>query len=524
MIRISKAKNNAPTAYLNGRPLLSRHNPQEEVRRYIDKTLSEPYPPAVIIIGDILNYFAIEIKRRCPTAIVISLHFDRRLIAKTPLKSVSSYIVEQGAELHGCLAAHLTELDVHGLQIIEWMPSVQAFPKQATVARQAAADLLNMQNGNISTTAFFGRRWIRNAFKNFLSMDEVGRLPQSGKPILIAASGPTLAKSIPYLKEHRSSVMLWALPSAVSASLDSLIEPDLVVLTDPGYYSLLHFYPLEGFQRVPIAMPLTATKSVRSFSSLTIPINQGFFFEHDLLSLAHIDATQVPPNGSVAGTALELTAGKGPATVIAGLDFAADDIHSHVRPHMFEPFLAKTTSRIDPLLTRKYGRSRTHQASHDTHALKGPLRTYADWFSRYLARSGRCVYRLFPSDVRIEGFVEMEGADLARLCRGHKNEGPVLLESTHLLPLKKRKSLASVLLSRWIASILQMQSRNSDLPVSTSSFFNSNELLLVYFVDARNVLKIFSEKKHIYKIGDFAGPLAATVSFLHEIASQINMR
>ena len=91
-------------------------------------------------------------------------------------------------------------------------------------------------NGSCATAAAMGRLWMRSAVLNLVSIDAVldGDVLRPGRPVVIAASGPTLARCIPDIARVRDRVELWALPSAAPALAAAGLQPDLVVLTDPG--------------------------------------------------------------------------------------------------------------------------------------------------------------------------------------------------------------------------------------------------------------------------------------------------
>jgi len=522
MVEIAYASDKSQIAYVDGRPLLSRYNPAGEIKRFVDRVIPPSSPGAVVVLGDVFLYIGTEIASRLPGTTVISILYDSDLAKPASSDDHFALHFDSAEQLRRDIEAHLTELDMQSLRIVEWDPSSKTFPEKAEKARRIILDLLNTQSGNITTTAFFGKRWILNAVENFLMTDRVGAFSPPSKPVLITASGPTLQSALEAIKRNRAAFELWSLPSAACALYSSDIVPDLFILTDPGYYSLLHFHPLEGRSKVPVAMPLTATRGVWKFASRVLPLNQGFFFEKTLLSVYGKKAMSISPNGSVAGTALELSSRQGSVTVFAGLDFSADDIHTHIRPHMFDMIFDSAARRDRPVLAQKYERLYKQHYSPIFARRKGPLESYASWFERHMGRFNGNVYRLCPSKVHIRGFMEIGPNDLESIgSKGDNGHAPRFSPQPVQAFYERRETLKDMLQS-WIESLTTFCSRNNDLPITTSSFFTQNELLLTYFIETRMVLSILGFRSHDLSVGDFAEPIDNSVAFLQGLENRIS--
>ena len=213
MVEIAHASDNSQIAYVDGRPLLSKYNPAGEIKRFVDRVIPASSPGAVVVLGDVFLYIGTEIANRLPETTVISILYDPDLAKPTSSEYHFALQFDSIEQLRRDLEAHLTELDMQSLSVVEWDPSSRTFPKKAETARQILTDLLNTQSGNIATTAYFGKRWIRNAVDNFLMTDRLGTFSTSSKPVLIAASGPTLRTAIATIKKNRAAFELWSLPS-----------------------------------------------------------------------------------------------------------------------------------------------------------------------------------------------------------------------------------------------------------------------------------------------------------------------
>ena len=92
-------------------------------------------------------------------------------------------------------------------------------------------------------------------------------------PVFIAASGPSLKESFPFLKRYSDRIILAALPSSLRALKSESIIPDLVIHTDPGFWAKEHLKYLPD-KKIPIIMPLTSA-FVPETDNPIILFNQG---------------------------------------------------------------------------------------------------------------------------------------------------------------------------------------------------------------------------------------------------------
>jgi hypothetical protein len=419
-MEIIPARSGACTAIIAGIALHSRYDPLREAERFVQTSLQGEIPSAIVLLGAGLGYLVDSLRRRFPSARLLALYYDARIHEKSLNRAELAWHPGMPEDPEAWLRRMLCELDLEGLRVLEWPPSSRIFPDLARRARRAVEQVARELRGSMVTTQAAGRRWMRNSLLNFLNTRSLIRPAgrAGGRPVLLAASGPSLQESACWIRRCRDRLRLWALPSAALFLREEGLPPDLVVLTDPGFYALYHLHPLAG-RPLRLAMPLSAAAGCWRLSAEVLWFSQGNFFEEALLDQAGLKAPAVPPHGTVAASALELALllSNGPV-ILAGLDLCLYDIRSHVRPNTFERFLEPAAGRLSPmhdLLFRQAADRAPHRRTVDGARIRSglPLETYAGWFAALPHRDR--VYRLHPSPVALPAMREIAGPDLPPL-------------------------------------------------------------------------------------------------------------
>lgn len=389
----------------------SSYNPSLEAERFLEARLEEIRPRAVvIIIGAGLGYLDRELKKKRPESEIIAIHLEeklyhRRIDNHSIPDSVKRWHPGMMKTIEEFLFESLSETAIAGLKIIEWPASVKVRPQQTRQSTEALAMVIRRYSGNISTTAAFGRKWISNSLRNYLNLNRVIHPVISTDPVVLAAAGPSLEKSLTVLAEYRNNYQLWALPSSLPALSAAGLQPDMIITADPGYWARLH---IRNFpETVPVAMPLSAAPGLRE-STATLILPQGIPGENFLLRNGKWPGLQVQAMGTVAATAVEmwkqLTSGP---LILTGLDLCWYDLRSHTRPHTFDGWLAAGSRRNNPMNNILWERAMKMAPKKSGVYRTGPaMQTYTDWFRRNIP-SGR-VFRLTPTDAE-KSPVEIHG-------------------------------------------------------------------------------------------------------------------
>ena len=427
MLEIEVSKAGAATAVLRGMYLHSRYDPRVEAERFVQETLRDTQPSLVLLLGAGLGYLIEALHRKAPAARIIPVYYDRCIYAQAASRvsggsGPSSPTAEalqrawqpdSGVTLLEHLRAEISELECEGLAILEWSVSARLFPELSRDANRAVRQLLRELRGSLVTTEALGPLWLRNAFRNFVFLEDRFLVPRAIEtPICIAASGPSLEEALPLIASYRDRFRLWALPSSLLALKTAGVSPDLVVLTDPGYYAIAHVHPAANLQ-LALAMPLTAACGAWRVGASVIPLSQGTFFERALCDLRMLHPLALPSYGTVAASALELARRLGAREVLfAGLDLIHRDLRSHARPNVFDQFMSDGVHRLSPFHHRLFARQTALAGEYgeaggndDRPRLSSPaLDTYAGWFAGLGTSFGPALLRLLPTEVALPSF------------------------------------------------------------------------------------------------------------------------
>ena len=217
MIEYFPSKSGSETVTFQGLLLHSAYNPRKEAIRFIASNAISKNK-VFIVIGAGLGYLPEELKRQFPESIVIAFSFHDELCKKSRNRFTGPVWSPGLKSSPGdFLLKYLQDDNIENTTVLEWPPEIRAFPKTAATVSSQIIQTIRERQGSVLTSAFFGRRWIRNSLLNFLFTNSFIIPTEISKPILIAASGPTLSIALPYLSEFRSSVSIWALPSSLDA-------------------------------------------------------------------------------------------------------------------------------------------------------------------------------------------------------------------------------------------------------------------------------------------------------------------
>ena len=538
MIETFTAKSGALTARVDGIALHTPYDPVREARRFVETNAGPHAPSAVVVLGEGLGYVSAAVESLYPGVRLIRIFYtdeimtvrkDRAAGAAVPGGLGPAWWPGMKSGIGAFLEASLGELDLEGLRLIEWPPSARIFPAMSRIANESVRRLVQQLNGSFATVLGAGRLWMRNAISNFLAFDSalVGELCPVDRPVLLAAPGPSLEEAAPLIAEVRSRVELWALPSSSLLLHDNGLSPDLLVMTDPGYYSLHHIQ--FSAPSCPLAMPLSAARGAWDLSAPYFLAQPGFF-EKSLLEEAGIRAPLIAPHGTVAATALDLAlvSSHGPI-IVAGLDMCTRDISLHARPNAFDRLLHLRSTRLSPHYSLSFERAaaqRVEQVPGFTGVRASPsLRTYAGWFNEPRADSAVRTYRLLPSRIPLEGMRALDAAALRHLLEASPElpRGPRLHRHAAFPGRDERHGIVNRLLEGWTAELAQ--ARNTAVSYERLDLVGSSPslLALAYHIEPQRLL----ETRRKSRRGDSTGALATAkdmlercIDFLREISEK----
>ena len=440
-LEFAPSRSGLQTCSADGKMLHSAWDPRAEACRFLDAKGAGPNAEGsayVLLVGPCLDYLAECIHERHPFATVVSAQLSPAFRGRERPGAAASWYPDEGLALDSFLTATMDQDALAPLFIVEWPPGVEAFPQEAREVRAAFSRAVERLASDAATIRAMGRRWIANSARNFLEADRFVSPHFGDRPIAILGAGPTLPRALELLGPLRESFSIVTVSSAAAAVLARGIEPDLVVSTDPGFWSRSHLGALAGGPTAlgggaraladgptalvggatALASPLSAYPGRRA--SPLLLLDQGWSFESELCAFLG-KALRIPGHGTVAGSALAIGAalGGGPL-IIAGFDFAATEAESHARPNAFEALVLAPESRLRPGESLRYARLlEQHPERLDSGGWRSSraLSIYARAIESDARGLGGRVARLLPSAVSLDGIPEIGPEELRSLAR-----------------------------------------------------------------------------------------------------------
>jgi hypothetical protein len=523
MIEAFAARSGSRSLRVDGVALHSPYDPVREARRFAAEGIGAEPASTVIILGEGLGYAADAVRELLPAARVIRVHYSAEVFQAAAPADGPAWAQGQHIGLDDFLFSHIGELDMEGLRVLEWPPSARLFPAVSREANESVRRVFQQLNGSLVTTIAAGRLWIRNSIENFLAFESVlvGRPCSQDRPILIAAPGPSLEESVGLIRSVLPQVDLWALPSSLPLLRHHGLSPDLVVMTDPGHWSMHHL--AFAVPDCPIAMPLSAARGAWCLPSHGAPSRVPFllaqpgFFEEAILGAAGVKPPRIPPHGTVAATALDLAlAFTDSPVVVAGLDMCTRDISFHARPNAFDTLLHLRLSRLFPYDCLMYERC-MEQHTEKIPGLTGvraslALRTYAGWFDLGAGGSAQRVYRLLPSPVALSHMRELDGEGLHALAARTRapRRGPVTWAQDGYPDRPQRRRIVSRLIFDWLARLENAKEAIKGPPGIEAVVADPFACAMTHDIEPRLLL----ESRRKLRRGDPAGSRAAAAAML----------
>jgi hypothetical protein len=417
--RIVPAKNGSFTLYKDETALHSRYNPGLEAEKFIASlSLESRDYRCFTLIEPGLGYMVPVLKKKFPSAVLISLHCS----AFFSSPEYALYCRESGAvswspgsdtsplSLEDFLETALPDTSPDKIRIIEWRPAAAAYGREFVEILSRTVEVIKRRAANKVTIRGFGRRWLRNSFRNLGLLRRLAAPGQITRPVIVSAAGPSLEEELSVLASLASSPSP-PLFMAVSSSLPCLasagIAPDLVVTTDGGAWALLHLYeavrfspgksfpasrgkdfPGAGKTHTRFACALSAALPSQIGEYPVLILADGSVWQRYLLSSLGLPFAAFPQRGTVSASALDLAFFLSPGPVyISGLDLRHADLVTHCRPYALDRLRDERADRQKPAYSGAFERE---TAIRGTKALS----IYASWFKNELVKYPRRIYAI----------------------------------------------------------------------------------------------------------------------------------
>ena len=380
--------------------LHSRYNPQAEAERYIDALDLRSGIEYFILIEPGYGYVIPVLKNRYPDSTIIVLHADSRFRdARPPLplmEKIPVWYPDSGISVQDFLEGEIPGALAASLRIIEWRPSLSVYGNACLQLVSDTVEFLRRADASNRTAAMFGRRWIKNFFRNTSLVRQALRFRPMAKPVIITGSGPGLENALPEIGAMRKEVFILAASSSLLALVERGIAPDMIISTDGGSWALLHLRSCFRFPAKTAAVHGTGRLALSLFAALPsqcadVPfliLNEGSLWQNIVLNALGIPSVIFPQRGTVTASALDLAlALTGGDIYLAGMDLAVRDIRTHARPYGFDYLFSGTASRLRPVYSQCFTRSAGMRQG-------GSHTVYAEWFKKQLAACPRRIFSL----------------------------------------------------------------------------------------------------------------------------------
>jgi len=341
---------------------------------------------------------------------IIALHIelDNAQSEQYNQLGVFAFCGADSSVIQNFLEKNVPRLPIEKIKIIEWRPSLNHYKEIYLKLFSQAADFLKRADAEKRTEAAFGKRWVKNFFRNIGNIKKNILYKQTEIPVIITGSGPCLEQALPEIKKAQDFCLIIAASSSLMALSHAGVKADIIISTDGGSWALCHIYPgirnnllcdngarsADSFSyKSALAVNLCACLPSQCADTPQLVINDGSFWQSIALHELSIPSVLIPSKGTVTATALELAMILSRGNIyLAGMDFSVDDIRTHVRPYGFDFIFSGGANRFLPVYSQIFTRSSLLKQG-------GSMDIYASWFKNQLRSWPEKIYSISKSRV-----------------------------------------------------------------------------------------------------------------------------
>jgi hypothetical protein len=362
-----------------------------EAARYIDSLDIKSNARCFILIEPGRGYLVPVLKKKFKDSKIIVLHVDGSFSGGC-LHSDPQVPALYGTDPSGVqnfLEKEVPQTDSSLIRIIEWRPSLNFYREEYVKLLSHVVEFIKRLDAGQRTVSVFGRRWVRNFFKNLETTRQTLLYRTTDIPVIVTGSGPSLEEAIPVIRNMRDKCLILAASSSAMALFHNGIQADMVIATDGGIWALQHLYPyFRAGGNIPIAANLCAALPSQCAGILRLIINDGSFWQSVILHGLSLPSVVIPQKGTVTASAVELAMLLSGANIyLAGMDLCVKDIRTHVRPYGFDRLLSDNSCRFSPVYSRAFLRSRQIQEGES-------YKIYSGWFKNQLVSWPKRIFSL----------------------------------------------------------------------------------------------------------------------------------
>ena len=391
-LSFSSAKDNNQTFSVDKHFIHSPYSPLKEAERFVSLLPSDAEYDVIILIEPGFSYTKQFLKQKYPNT---KIGIIRLIPELSNYNSDWDFAInfENVDKLQNQLLSLFTEEQLLCSMLCDWLPSKNLFNTENLQIWQAYKLVMEQCKTILITRQYFEKKWIINSCNYIKYLSEKALLdPQNilhtGKPVLIAASGPSLNAVISKIPLFREKCFIICLSSAIKAFLSNNIIPDLILTTDGGYYAGQHLKALINTNNLLVAAPCEAFIQKQLLEKMNIiPCAYSDGVSNKLMEQSGIKPLILERNGTVSGTALNLALSiTNNEIYFLGLDLAGNKASQHTEPNELE---LNNTIKDFRLNNKESRQTRSRYNS-------GSLEIYRDWFKNQKNLNNR-VFRVIEN-------------------------------------------------------------------------------------------------------------------------------
>jgi hypothetical protein len=327
-VSISLAHGDLASLSIDGRWIHDREDPIREARAHVDGLVSEETVDLAVLFGLGLGYHAEQLERRYDCRILI---FDpcidalRASLGARPLSLTRTFVTNDLSELSDLARGFLQFSDRR--LVIGAIPSyVSLFPQQFEVFKVQLEAAVH--NAGLMESTIINRvpTWIEHVMSNIVQtpwmpgFEDIGDR-FSGKPGILVAAGPSLARNIDVLRSAHGRALVVGLNTSLPQLAQGNVIPDIVAVVEG--LNLLSQFDVPFLDQLLLAPAVIAHPELFCLKARHIvPFSDSAMTDSDWLIRA-FDAHRVHTGGSVACSAFSIlhTLGCDPI-ILVGQDLA----------------------------------------------------------------------------------------------------------------------------------------------------------------------------------------------------------
>jgi len=352
-----------------------------------------------ILIEPGFGYLIPALQGRFKEAKIISLHIDKTFYVENKFQTdkVSVWHNTHNLSLQDFLENEIPELDASRTRIIEWRPSMKFYGEAYLKLLSQVVEFIKQADASRRTTSVFGKKWVRNFFKNITYINKTILYKQTEIPVIVTGSGPSLENEIPVIRQMQDFCLIIAASSSILALENGGIKADIIIATDGGSWALKHIYPFfrtansmgenrllrkhppESAAESALAANLCAALPSQCCSLPFLILNDGSLWQNIILHELALPSVMLQQRGTVTATAVDLALALSAGNIyLAGMDLSIKGIRTHARPYEFDHLFYNSALRLSPFYSQSFIRSGLIRDG-------GSMDIYAAWFRNQLA-------------------------------------------------------------------------------------------------------------------------------------------